>query len=83
MNITPDVLQERFCKDKMMVFRPKLNGWNITDIRKTINIFRTSFYRYWNRYQKDGFDGLKEYPFTYCISWIKIYKDYQIGFIGM
>ncbi|MGZ5548345.1 MAG: helix-turn-helix domain-containing protein, partial [Nitrososphaeraceae archaeon] len=26
----------------------------------TINICRTSFYRYWNRYQKDGFDGLNE-----------------------
>jgi len=43
-----------------MVFRPKLDGWKITDIGKTIHICRTSFYRYWNRYQKDGFDGLSE-----------------------
>ena len=44
----------------MMVYQTKLDGWKITDIHKTINICRTSFYRYWNRYQKDGFDGLNE-----------------------
>ncbi|NOJ32248.1 MAG: hypothetical protein DA329_08940 [Candidatus Nitrosocosmicus sp.] len=35
-----------------------LDGWKVTDICKTINISRTSFSRYWHRYQKDGFDGL-------------------------
>ncbi|NOJ29634.1 MAG: hypothetical protein DA328_05640 [Nitrososphaeraceae archaeon] len=32
----------------------------MTYICKTINISRTRFYRYWYRYQKDGFDGLNE-----------------------
>ncbi|HEX5185891.1 MAG TPA: leucine zipper domain-containing protein [Nitrososphaeraceae archaeon] len=33
----------------------------VTDICKTVHISRMSFYRYWNRYKKEGFDGLKEH----------------------
>ncbi|NOJ30293.1 MAG: hypothetical protein DA328_09025 [Nitrososphaeraceae archaeon] len=45
-------------KVRLWCIRHKLDGWKVTDICKTINISRTIFYRYWHRYQKDGFDGL-------------------------
>ncbi|MGZ5548586.1 MAG: helix-turn-helix domain-containing protein, partial [Nitrososphaeraceae archaeon] len=40
--------------------RRKLDEWKVTDICKTIKISRTSFYRYRNKYQKDGFEVLKD-----------------------
>ena len=36
-------------------------GWKVTDICKTVHISRMSFYRYWNRYKKEGLDGLKDH----------------------
>ena len=42
--------------------RRKLEGgWKVTDICKTVHISRMSFYRYWNRYKKEGLDGLKDH----------------------
>jgi putative transposase len=39
--------------------RRKLQGWKVAEICHHARISRTSFYRYWNRYEKHGFDGLK------------------------
>ena len=36
-------------------------GWKVTEICKHVHISRMSFYRYWNRYKKEGLDGLKEH----------------------
>jgi transposase InsO family protein len=47
-------------KIRRWCIRRKLDGWKITDICRSVNISRTSFYRYWSRYQKDGFDGLND-----------------------
>jgi len=53
----------KYRKDSVKIrrwfIRRKLDRWEITNICKTINISR-SFYRYWNRYQKDGFEWLNE-----------------------
>jgi transposase len=40
--------------------RRKLDGWKVTDVCKHVHISRISFYRYWKRYRKEGFDGLKD-----------------------
>ncbi len=38
----------------------KIDGWKVTDICKHIYIFRMIFYRYWDQYKKEGFDGLRD-----------------------
>jgi transposase len=35
-------------------------GWKVTNICKHIDISRMSFYRYWKRYKKEGFEGLRD-----------------------
>ena len=50
--------EHNLVKIRRWCIRGKLDGWKVTDICKTIHISRTSFYRYWDRYQKDGMDGL-------------------------
>jgi transposase InsO family protein len=48
-------------KIRRWCIRRKLEGgWKVTDICKTVHISRMSFYRYWKRYKKEGFDGLKD-----------------------
>ena len=47
-------------KIRRWCIRRKLDEWKVTDICKTIKISRTSFYRYRNKYQKDGFEVLKD-----------------------
>jgi len=41
--------------------RRRIDGWKVTEICKHVHISRMSFYRYWKRYKKEGFDGLKDH----------------------
>lgn len=49
-------------KIRRWCIRRKLEGgWKVTDICKTVHISRMSFYRYWDRYKKEGLNGLKDH----------------------
>ncbi|HET9806434.1 MAG TPA: leucine zipper domain-containing protein, partial [Nitrososphaeraceae archaeon] len=48
-------------KIRRWCIRRKIDEWKVTDICKHIHISRMSFYRYWNRYKKEGLDGLKDH----------------------
>jgi transposase len=50
-------------KIRRWCIRRKLEGegWKVTDICKHVHISRMSFYRYWNRYKKEGLNGLKDH----------------------
>jgi len=45
---------------KAWIIRKKLQGWSVTEICTSAKISRDMFYRWWNRYQVEGNDGLKE-----------------------
>jgi len=45
---------------KEWIIRKRLQGWSVTDICTSSKISRDMFYRWWNRYQTEGKDGLKE-----------------------
>lgn len=45
---------------KAWIIRKKQQGWSVTEICTSAKISRDMFYRWWNRYQVEGKDGLKE-----------------------
>lgn len=45
---------------KTWMIKKKLQGWSVTDICTSAKISRDMFYRWWNRYQAEGKEGLKE-----------------------
>jgi putative transposase len=45
---------------KAWIIIKKLQGWSVTEICTSAKISRDMFYRWWNRYQAEGKDGLKE-----------------------
>ena len=45
---------------KAWIIRKRLQGWSVTEICNSAKISRDMFYRWWNRYQAEGKDGLKE-----------------------
>lgn len=47
---------------KAWIIKKKLQGWSVTDICASVQISRDMFYRWWNRYQTQGWKGLKEKP---------------------
>jgi len=49
-------------KDKLKkwIISKKLQNWPVTKICAHAQISRRMFYRWWNRYQKQGLEGLKE-----------------------
>ena len=68
-SVIPYTIWTQFSKDKKIV-RHTIYKWKVTDICKHMSISPMSFYRFWNRYQKDGIDVLKNR-----------YKRTQIQFI--
>jgi transposase-like protein len=47
-------------KLKVWMAKKRLDGIAVTDICVQARVDRTTFYRWWNRYQAEGKDGLKE-----------------------
>ena len=47
---------------KKWVVRKRLEGWLVAEICGHGQISRDMFYRWWNRYQAEGWDGLKDRP---------------------
>ena len=47
-------------KIRRWCIRRKLQEWKVTEICKHVHISRMSFYKYWNRYKREGFDGLQD-----------------------
>ena len=47
-------------KIRRRCIKRKLQGWKVTEICKHVYISRMSFYRYWNRYKREGFDRLQD-----------------------
>jgi transposase len=45
---------------KAWIIRKKQQRWSVTEICTSAKISRDMFYRWWNRYQAEGKDGLKE-----------------------
>ena len=45
---------------KAWIIKKRLQGWSVTKICSSAGISRDMFYRWWNRYQAEGKDGLKE-----------------------
>ncbi len=45
---------------KAWIIRKRLQGCSVTEICNSAKISRDMFYRWWNRYQAEGKDGLKE-----------------------
>jgi len=45
---------------KAWIVRKRQQGWSVTEICASARISRDMFYRWWNRYQAEGEDGLKE-----------------------
>lgn len=45
---------------KAWIIKKRLQGWAVTDICTSARISRDMFYRWWNRYQAEGKEGLKE-----------------------
>jgi len=45
---------------KAWIIKKKLQGWSVTKICASTRISRDMFYRWWNRYQAEGNNGLKE-----------------------
>ena len=47
---------------KRWVIRKRLGGWSVAEICEHGQISRDMFYRWWNRYRAEGWDGLKDRP---------------------
>jgi len=47
---------------KRWVVRKRLEGWSVAEICGHGQISRDMFYRWWNRYQAEGWGGLKDRP---------------------
>jgi transposase InsO family protein len=47
---------------KRWIIKRRLQGWPVTEICAHAQISRDAFYRWWNRYQTEGLDSLKERP---------------------
>ena len=45
---------------KAWIIKKRLQGWSVTEICTSAQISRDMFYRWWNRYQTEGENGLKE-----------------------
>jgi len=45
---------------KTWIIKKRLQGWSVTDICTSAKISRDMFYRWWNRYQTEGKEGLKQ-----------------------
>jgi transposase len=53
---------ENIEKIKVWIIKKKLQGLSVTDICALVRISRDMFYRWWNRYQTHGWNGLQEKP---------------------
>ena len=49
-------------KLKKWIVKKRLQGWSLSEICACARISRTMFYRWWNRYQTEGWQGLEERP---------------------
>lgn len=47
---------------KRWIIKRRLQGWSVTEICAHAQISRDAFYRWWNRYQTEGLESLKERP---------------------
>lgn len=47
-------------KLRTWIIKKRLQGWSVTQICTSAQISRDMFYRWWNRYQTEGKEGLKE-----------------------
>lgn len=47
---------------KRWIIKRRLQGWSVTEICAHAQITRDMFYRWWNRYQVEGWTGLRDRP---------------------
>jgi len=47
---------------KRWIIKRRLQGWSVTEICAHAQITRDMFYRWWNRYQAEGWGGLRDRP---------------------